>query len=77
MILAKPVLSLAKSHTGSFTQGQNGATYTLSVSNAATAGPTSGTVTVTDKLPAGLTLVSMAGTGWTCAANTASATRRR
>jgi hypothetical protein len=31
-----------------------------------TAAPTSGTVTVTETLPAGLTLVSMSGAGWTC-----------
>ena len=29
------VLSIAKAHTGNFTQGQNGATYTVTVSNAA------------------------------------------
>jgi uncharacterized protein (TIGR03437 family) len=61
-----PVLSIAKSHTGNFTQGQNGATYSVTVSNATGAGPTSGTATVTETVPAGLTLVSMAGTGWTC-----------
>jgi uncharacterized repeat protein (TIGR01451 family) len=59
-------LALAKSHSGSFTTGQNGA-YTLNVSNA---GPSaaSGTTTVTDTLPAGLSYVSAAGTGWTCGA---------
>ena len=59
-------LKITKSHTGNFTQGQTGATYTIIVSNAAGAGPTTGTVTVIDALPVGLTLVSMAGTGWTC-----------
>src|SRR5439155_6331152 len=29
----------------------------------------SGTVTVTETAPSGLTLMSMVGTGWTCAAN--------
>jgi uncharacterized repeat protein (TIGR01451 family) len=62
----QPVLSIQGAHTGAFTQGQNGATYTLTVSNAFGTGTTSGTVTVNDVLPAGLTLVSMAGTGWTC-----------
>lgn len=63
-----PVLSIAKSHTGNFTQGQANATYSVVVSNAAGAGPTDGTtVTVTETVPSGLTLVSMAGTGWTCA----------
>ncbi|HVF56315.1 MAG TPA: hypothetical protein VM934_09200 [Pyrinomonadaceae bacterium] len=57
-------LTIAKSHTGNFTQGQSG-TYTLTVSNAGGAA-TSGTVTVSDTLPAGLTYVSGTGTGWTC-----------
>jgi uncharacterized repeat protein (TIGR01451 family) len=71
--IGTPLLAIAKSHTGNFTQGQQGATYTVTVSNGANAGPTSGTVTVTDTVPAGLTLVSLAGTGWTCVA--ASCTR--
>ena len=65
-----PSLSIVKTHTGSFTQGYQGV-YTVTVSNAAVAGPTSGTVTVTDNLPGGLTLASMVGTGtgsgWSCA----------
>ena len=64
-----PVLSITKTHTGSFTQGQQNATYSVTVSNAANAGPSSGTVTVTDTLPSGLVLVSMAGTGWACSSN--------
>ena len=70
-----PVLSIASVHSGSFTQGQSGATYTVTVSNTANAGPTSGTVTVTETAPSGLTLVSMAGTGWTCASGGATCTR--
>jgi hypothetical protein len=42
----------------------------MTVSNTAGAGPTSGLVTVTETAPSGLSLVSMAGKGWTCAANT-------
>src|SRR5204863_256346 len=61
-----PALSISKTHSGSFIQGQNAATYTVTVSNAAGAGPTSGTVTVTETVPTGLTLMSMSGTGWTC-----------
>src|SRR5439155_1434342 len=60
-----PDLAIAKTHSGNFTQGQIGATYTLSVTNAG-AGPTSGAVTVTDTLPAGLTATGLAGCAWTC-----------
>ena len=63
------LLSITKTHTGNFTQGQQNATYTVTVSNGMGAGATNGTVTVTETLPPGLTLVSMAGTGWTCGAN--------
>ena len=61
-----PDLGIAKFHSGNFTQGQQNATYTLLVSNALGAGTTSGTVTVTEIAPSGLTLVSMSGTGWNC-----------
>jgi uncharacterized repeat protein (TIGR01451 family) len=65
-----PALSIAKSHTGNFRQGQNGATYLVTVSNRTGAGSTSGAVTVTEAVPTGMTLVSMAGTGWTCGGDT-------
>ncbi len=67
-------LAINKSHTGDFRQGQTGATYTIEVSNS---GPsaTSGTVTVTDALPAGLTATAIAGTGWTCTLGTLTCTR--
>ncbi len=63
---AAAVLSITKSHTGNFTQGQTGATYTVTVSNSASGGPTSGTVTVAENPPSGLTVTNMTGTGWTC-----------
>jgi hypothetical protein len=59
-------LGIATTHSGSFTQGQQGATYSVVVSNGPAVGPSSGGVTVTENLPAGLTLVSMSGPGWTC-----------
>jgi uncharacterized repeat protein (TIGR01451 family) len=59
-------LSIGKTHTGNFTAGQGGATYTILVDNSASSGTTSGTVTVTEQVPTGLTLVSMRGTGWDC-----------
>jgi hypothetical protein len=67
-----PVLNVTKSHTGNFTVGQSNVTYTIVVSNKATAGVgvTSGTVTVTETLPVGITLVSMAGNNWACQTNT-------
>ncbi len=71
-----PVLSITKTHVGNFTRGQTGATYTVTVSNGAAAGSTIGTtVTVTETVPSGLTLVSMAGTGWTCASGGTTCTR--
>ena len=58
-------LTISKSHTGNFSQGQTGATYTITVSNNGS-GATSGTVTVSDTLPAGLTATAISGTGWSC-----------
>jgi uncharacterized repeat protein (TIGR01451 family) len=75
IIANAPILTVGMSHTGNFTQGQNGATYSVTVSNAAGAGQTSGTVTVTETVPSGMTLVSMAGTGWTCPAGGTTCTR--
>ncbi len=51
--VALPDLAIAKSHTGTFRQGDAADTYTVSVGNAGQ-GPTAGAVTVTDTLPAGL-----------------------
>jgi uncharacterized protein (TIGR03437 family) len=64
-----PALSVSKTHTGNFTLGQQGATYTVTVSNVGTQNPTSGAVTLTDTLPAGETLVSIIGDGWSCTKN--------
>jgi uncharacterized repeat protein (TIGR01451 family) len=60
-----PDLKVTSSHNGSFTQGQSGATYTITVSNIGS-GASSGTVTVTENVPSGMTLVSMSGSGWSC-----------
>lgn len=60
-------LSVTTTHAGSFEQGQRGATYSVTVSNGRLASPSSGAVTLTEVMPSGLALVSMAGTGWTCA----------
>ncbi len=63
-------LTIAKTHSGNFTQGQSG-TYSITVTNSGGTA-SSGTVTVTDTLPAGLTPGAATGTGWTC--NTAGQT---
>ncbi|HXS78019.1 MAG TPA: FG-GAP-like repeat-containing protein [Terracidiphilus sp.] len=69
-----PVLSVTSTHSGNFTQGQTGATYTLTVKDSGS-GPTNGTVTVVDTLPAGLTATAMVGSGWTCVLATLTCTR--
>ncbi|HUB78984.1 MAG TPA: hypothetical protein VMB03_09325 [Bryobacteraceae bacterium] len=68
-------LSISKTHSGNFTQGQMGALYAVVVSNAAGAGATSGTVTVTETVPQGMTLASMMGDGWNCQTGSVSCTR--
>ncbi|MFN8666215.1 MAG: hypothetical protein U0164_03335 [Gemmatimonadaceae bacterium] len=72
--VAAPDLTIAKTATSAMTVGAN-ATYSLTVSNVS-ATATTGTITVTDVLPAGLTFVSATGTGWSCthAAGTVSCT---
>jgi uncharacterized repeat protein (TIGR01451 family) len=66
-VVQPPNLPITKTHIGNFAQGQNGAAYTIAVSNSGP-GSTSGTVTVTDTIPAGLTATAISGTGWTCTA---------
>ncbi|MGD0618378.1 MAG: SBBP repeat-containing protein, partial [Bryobacteraceae bacterium] len=66
------LLNIISTHTGNFAQGESNAVYTVTISNAGGAGPTDGTVFVTDTLPAAMTLVSMNGTSWSCVADTCS-----
>jgi hypothetical protein len=60
-----PALAVSKTHTGTFAQGQN-AQWNIAVSNTKTGSLTGGTVTVSDTLPTGYTLVNYSGTGWSC-----------
>jgi len=69
-----PDLTLSKTHVGPFTQGQTGAIYTITVINSGTLA-TSGTVTVNDTLPAGLSATALSGAGWSCALSTLTCTR--
>src|SRR4030088_1264395 len=59
-------MTIAKSHVDPFVRGTSN-TYTLTATNSGNVS-TSGTVTVTDTLPAGLTPTGAAGTGWICPA---------
>ena len=75
LVLASlPDMTITKTHSGDFTQGQTGATYTITASNSGNL-PTNGTVTVTDTLPTGLTATAMSGSGWTCTLGTLTCTR--
>src|SRR5215469_15531197 len=78
LTVAHASLSITKTHAGNFPRGSTGNNYTITVSDGATAGPTVGTVTVTDTLPnVPNTLVptAMSGTGWTCDLATLTCTR--
>ncbi|HEX4039550.1 MAG TPA: Ig-like domain repeat protein [Acidobacteriaceae bacterium] len=59
------VLSVSKSHVGTFTQGQNGE-WDIAVANTQTGSVTDGTVNVSDTLPTGYTLANYSGAGWSC-----------
>ncbi len=68
-----PTVSVDASHTGSFTQGQSGATLTVGIDNNGSTGPTgdpTGTnpMTVTDTLNSSFTYVGSSGTNWNCSA---------
>ena len=66
-----PVFLISSSHTdtGDFFQGEQNAAYTLSITNTGGGNPSNGLVTVTETVPAGLTLVQMIGDGWNCSGN--------
>ncbi|MFN8150909.1 MAG: PKD domain-containing protein [Solirubrobacterales bacterium] len=65
-VTGRPDLAIDKSHTGDFQTGNTG-TYTIDVDNNGN-GATTGTTTVTDTLPSGLSYQSASGAGWTCGA---------
>lgn len=69
-----PDLAITSTHLGNFTQGATAQTYTLTVTNRGTLA-SSGTVSVTDTLPAGLTATAISGNGWTTSLSPLSCTR--
>jgi fimbrial isopeptide formation D2 family protein/uncharacterized repeat protein (TIGR01451 family) len=72
-----PDPTITKTHTGTFTRGQQGAQWTITVSNVGF-GPTVGTVTVVDTLPNvnnPPVATAISGTGWTCTLATLTCTR--
>ena len=70
-----PVAAISKTHSGNFTQGQVGASYTITVTNNGP-GYMSGTTTVTDTLPSPyLAATAISGSGWTCTLSNLTCTR--
>ncbi|HEX6833201.1 MAG TPA: choice-of-anchor Q domain-containing protein, partial [Rudaea sp.] len=67
-------MTIAMTHAGTFSAGQTGAAYTITVANLGS-GASSGTVSVVDTLPSGLVATGMSGTGWTCTLGTLTCTR--
>ena len=60
-----PKLTTQLTDSGSFKQGDSGS-FLIDVTNDVGAEKTTGLITVTDTLPAGLTPTSASGTGWSC-----------
>jgi uncharacterized repeat protein (TIGR01451 family) len=69
-----PDLTITKTHSGNFVQGDTGDAYKITVANSGTVA-TNGAVTVVDSLPAGLTATAISGSGWTVTLSTLTATR--
>jgi uncharacterized repeat protein (TIGR01451 family) len=74
VITSFPDLVISLTHSGSFTQGDIGDTYTVTVTNNGTA-PTVGPVSVVGALPAGLTATEISGAGWATDLGTLTGTR--
>jgi hypothetical protein len=69
-----PDLTITATHAANFTEGDTGDVYTIVVTNIGTTAST-GTITVADALPAGLTATAIGGTGWTASLGTLTCTR--
>jgi uncharacterized repeat protein (TIGR01451 family) len=69
-VIPPPDLALTKTDGGAIFMPGGMGNYTITVSNTAAAGPTIGPITVTDNLPANLTLQNYSGVGWSCTGTT-------
>jgi uncharacterized repeat protein (TIGR01451 family) len=67
-------LTIAKDHSPGIAVPGQTVTYTVTVANVGST-PSSGTVTVTETPPAGLTITALSGAGWTCTVPTRTCTR--
>ena len=69
-----PSVTVSKSHSGNFTQGQQGAQFAVDIENkngpGSTGDPTGGSnpLTVTDTLNSAFAYAGFSGTGWNCSA---------
>lgn len=68
-----PALTVSKTHTVNFVQGQVGAQYAVTVGSNGP-GNTAGTISVVDNPPVGMTITGMSGAGWTCTVATRTCT---
>jgi Bacterial Ig-like domain (group 3)/Dockerin type I domain len=69
----QPSVTVVKSHTATFTQGEQGASFTVNITNngnGPTGDPTGGRspMTVTDTLNSAFSYAGFSGTGWSCSA---------
>jgi peptidoglycan/xylan/chitin deacetylase (PgdA/CDA1 family) len=64
--IPSPIGISAAHRPATFVRGQTGATLTLTVTNHSSRSTDGSPVLVTDEIPAGLTVTSAAGPGWTC-----------
>ncbi len=74
VVVATADLAITAKHGGNFTQGDTGDLYTINLTNVGTAA-SSGTITVVDTLPSGLTATAISGTGWSCTLTNLTCTR--
>ena len=69
-LASRAVLNATLSHARNFVAGQTGATWTVVIGNAAGAGATTGSVSVNEIAPSGVTVAGMSGEGWSCGSGT-------